>query len=338
MGDREPRLDLEEILRITSANIIQELADYYPPSYPYYQSSMNTPSYPKSLKPAFAGVSGGLLSTLLLHPLDTLKIRSAAGRGNCTQTFRVLTRAGWPGLAGMRMFYQGISPNCTLSAFSWGLYFFSYEAAKKRLGTTSGEPSSMVQVLAAMEAGIWTMVFTNPLQVLRTRMVLCPQASSMGSFPLALGIVQREGLGALFRGFSPNLIGVTHGTMQFSLYEEMKVRYKTWSNSNFKSNLNIRSSRSSDYSLVWWEHIGLAAASKMLASVVTYPCQVVRTVLQNEPSIPGAGTPLARDVVRTLVREEGIKGLYRGLAPHLLHVTPNVCIIFAVYEAVMKYC
>ena len=26
----------------------------------------------------------------------------------------------------------------------------------------------------------------------------------------------------------------------------------------------------------------------------------------------------------------------RGLAPHLLHVTPNVCIIFAVYESVMR--
>ena len=26
----------------------------------------------------------------------------------------------------------------------------------------------------------------------------------------------------------------------------------------------------------------------------------------------------------------------RGLAPHLLHVTPNVCIIFAVYESVMS--
>ena len=27
---------------------------------------------------------------------------------------------------------------------------------------------------------------------------------------------------------------------------------------------------------------------------------------------------------------------FRGLVPHLLHVTPNVCIIFAVYESVMS--
>lgn len=335
MGERDTRPDLEEIFRITSANIIQELADYYPPSLTQKASSMKNsiPPIPHTLKPALAGVSGGLLSTLLLHPLDTLKIRSAAGRGNLTQTFRLFALTGGrPRLASMRMFYQGISPNCTLSAFSWGLYFFSYESAKKRLGVVSGEASSMVQILAAMEAGILTMALTNPLQVLRTRMVLCPQASSMGSFPLALAIAQREGLGALFRGFSPNLIGVTHGTLQFSLYENMKIRYRAWAYSS------LAPSHSSRASLGTWEHICLAAVSKMLASIVTYPCQVVRTVLQDEPSILGARTPLARDVVKTLIREEGVKGLYRGLAPHLLHVTPNVCIIFAVYEAVMKYC
>jgi len=325
MGERNcARPDLVEILRITSANIIQELADYYPPSYHHHHhhhpTKMNLPTFPPSLKPALAGVSGGLLSTLLLHPLDTLKIRSAAGRGNCSQTFRVFARAG--GWAGFRGFYQGISPNCTLSAFSWGIYFLSYETAKKRLGLLPGENSSMIQVLAALEAGIITMALTNPLQVLRTRMVLCPQASSMGSVPLALGIVQREGFGALFRGFSPNLIGVTHGTLQFSLYESMKTSY--------------RARVGSEYTLGAREHVCIAAASKMFASLVTYPCQVVRTVLQNEPLAPGAAPTLARDVVRTLIKEEGIKGLYRGLVPHLLHVTPNVCIIFAVYEAVMK--
>merc|ERR1719427_1633212 len=320
MGGSGP--DLVEILRITSANIIQELADYYPPPLPYYPRHRMAPNQiPHNIKPALAGVSGGLVSTLLLHPLDTLKIRSAAGRGSCSQTIRLLARAGaWAGLRGA---YQGISPNCTLSAFSWGLYFLSYESAKQRLSQAApGAPvSTTVHSLAAMEAGIVTMALTNPLQVLRTRMVLCSQASSMGSFPLALVIVQREGFSALFRGFAPNLLGVTHGTLQFSLYEAMKARYRTYNG---------------DASLRTREHICLAAASKMFASLVTYPCQVVRTVLQNEPLAPGAAPPLARDVVRSLLKEEGIKGLYRGLVPHLLHVTPNVCIIFAVYEAVMK--
>lgn len=322
MGDgRGRRSDLVEILRITSANIIQELADYYPPTFPS-PTKMSVPLFPQSVKPALAGVSGGLLSTLLLHPLDTLKIRSAAGRGSCSQTVRILTRSGfWDSLRG---FYQGISPNCTLSAFSWGLYFLSYESAKARMGLLPGDPAnSLIQTAAAMEAGVVTMALTNPLQVLRTRMVLNAQASSMGSLPLAWVIVQREGPSALFRGFTPNLIGVTHGTIQFSLYELMKTNYRT--------------RVPEDYILGAREHICLAAVSKMLASLITFPCQVVRTVLQDAPPIPGAPKPQARDVVKGLISGgKGIKGLYRGLVPHLLHVTPNVCIIFSVYEAVMK--
>jgi len=320
-GGGKGEIDLVEVLRITSANIIQELADYYPPTLPYPKSRKMTPAtLPPALKPALAGVSGGLLSTLVLHPLDTLKIRSAAGRGTCCETFNVLRRAG--GWAGLRGFYQGISPNCTLSAFSWGLYFLSYETAKQRLSQQGGEASPTVHTLAALEAGIVTMALTNPLQVLRTRMVLSTEASTMGSIPLASFIVQREGWGALFRGFAPNLIGVAHGTIQFSLYEAMKVRY--------------RARIGGDQELRAREHICLAAVSKMLASLVTYPCQVVRTVLQNEPSSLTGPRPLARHVARDLVTELGPRGLYRGLVPHLLHVTPNVCIIFAVYEAVMK--
>merc|ERR1719427_1235359 len=317
MGGSGP--DLVEILRITSANIIQELADYYPPPLPYYPRHRMAPNQiPHNIKPALAGVSGGLVSTLLLHPLDTLKIRSAAGKGSCSQTIRILARAGaWAGLRGA---YQGIRPNCTLSAFSWGLYFLSYESAKQRLSSSSpGTPvSSMVHTLAAMEAGVVTMALTNPLQVLRTRMVLCSQASTMGSVPLALGIVQKEGWCALFRGLAPNLLGVTHGTLQFSLYEAMKARYRVYQGG--EGSLRAR------------DHILLAAASKMAASLVTYPCQVVRTVMQD-----GEVTqrPQARQVARQLVVEGGPRALYRGLVPHLLHVTPNVCIIFAVYEAVM---
>ena len=33
-----------------------------------------------------------------------------------------------------------------------------------------------------------------------------------------------------------------------------------------------------------------------------------------------------------VLMEEGPSGLYRGLLPTLIHVTPNICVIFLVYE------
>lgn len=277
------------------------------------------------VKPVVAGVTGGVLSTLALHPLDNIKIRCAAGRGSCASQFSSILR----GPLGVRGFYQGIQPNITLSAVSWGTYFLTYEWSKKRLSSSSGELSPLCQVLAALEAGTITMVISNPLQVLRTRMVLSSPSPSTSTSSTAMApastistaaaILQREGLGALFRGFSPNLIGVTHGTVQMALYDQLKHRYKAFVG---REDLWTR------------EHVLLAALSKMVACFTTYPCQVVRTVLQCDPV--GGEVPSVRAVVRELWERQGLRAFYRGLTPHLLHVTPNVCIIFAVYEAVMK--
>jgi len=275
-------------------------------------NSYTSTTFQMEIKPLLAGTAGGILSTLLLHPLDNIKIRCAAGQGTCINHFRSI-RSGPEGFKG---FYRGMSPNLGLSAFSWATYFFTYESSKRRLMSISGEISSLCQALAALEAGIITMILSNPLQVLRTRMVL--SSSKSGTAATVNSILQREGLGALFRGFSPNLVGVAHGTLQFSLYDAMKRRYKMMM---LKEDLVAR------------EHLVLAAGSKMLASLATYPCQVVRTVMQDEHV---GQTPTARQVVRDIVHQQGVRGLYRGLLPHLLHVTPNVCIIFTVYEAVLK--
>jgi len=251
------------------------------------------------------------VSTLVLHPLDLLKTRGAAGRvGGLWEQCKQIWKC-----QGARGFYHGMSPNMALSGLSWGIYFLSYNAAKNRLEGQNG--GSVAQAAAAVEAGVITMMVTNPLQVVRTRMVL--STSPCGMLALATSILHREGPAALFKGFTPNMIGVSHGTLQLVLYETLKEKYQA--------------SKLTSHNLGSFEHVGLAALSKMVASLATYPCQVVRTVLQDVPQVPGTNLR-ARDVASKLWQEKGTRGLYRGIIPHLMHVTPNICIIFAMYEAV----
>jgi hypothetical protein len=33
-----------------------------------------------------------------------------------------------------------------------------------------------------------------------------------------------------------------------------------------------------------------------------------------------------------MIRMEGMRGFYKGLAAYLIHVTPNICIVFLIYE------
>lgn len=35
-----------------------------------------------------------------------------------------------------------------------------------------------------------------------------------------------------------------------------------------------------------------------------------------------------------MYRFEGFRGFYKGAAVYLIHVTPNVCIVFLMYEAI----
>ena len=75
-----------------------------------------------------AGISGGTVSTLLLHPLDLLKIRFAVDDGKNSEgrpkylgvrhAFQsVVKQEGFKGL------YKGVTPNLTGAASAWGLYF-----------------------------------------------------------------------------------------------------------------------------------------------------------------------------------------------------------------------
>ena len=38
------------------------------------------------------------------------------------------------------------------------------------------------------------------------------------------------------------------------------------------------------------------------------------------------------DCVARIVRYEGAGGLYKGLTPYLIHVMPNICLVFLTYE------
>ena len=74
-----------------------------------------------------AGVSGGVASTLVLHPLDLLKVRFAVNDGTVTDrpqysglrnaVTMIVKEEGYKGL------YRGVTPNCWGAGAAWGFYF-----------------------------------------------------------------------------------------------------------------------------------------------------------------------------------------------------------------------
>lgn len=91
---------------------------------------------------------------------------------------------------------------------------------------------------AAAEAGILTLMMTNPIWVVKTR--LCLQVNDAGSVANSKNykgmvdgltkIYRQEGFRGLYKGFVPGMFGVSHGALQFMTYEEMKNRFNQYRN------------------------------------------------------------------------------------------------------------
>jgi len=279
-----------------------------------------------------AGLSGGVVSTLLLHPLDLLKIRFAVSTGTTSlrPSYGGLKKAVQTivGQDGVRGLYAGMSPNLVGAGTAWGFYFLFYNSGKSFLqnGDSKKHLSTASNLLSASMAGVLTLTMTNPIWVVKTR--LCLQSTSnattiqyRGLVDALVKIARTEGLKGLYSGFVPGLFGVSHGAIQFMVYEDFKKKYQNYY------------SLPSDSKFGNLEYLTFAALSKLVAAGTTYPYQVIRARLQ-DPAIAYYGS---RDCIKKTYTGEGVQGFYKGLAPNLLRVVPATMITFLVYENVSHF-
>lgn len=278
-----------------------------------------------------AGVTAGLASTIAVHPLDIIKTRMQLDTSpnplmNSTRSvFRDILRNEGP--TRIRALYRGLSPNLLGNSAGWGLYFLWYKQGQDLVRTVRGYSqdqkfSSLDYLTASAGAGAMSAVLTNPIWVVKTRMISTSSVTE-GAYPSMMAgfksIWQTEGFRGYFHGLVPALLGVSHGALYFLAYENLKIWQRRRHRNQRLSNL--------DTSVA-------AALSKVFAGTVTYPSQVVRSRLQTyDPSTKVArASPGFVQIIRDLVRNEGVLGFYKGLGPNLARVVPSTCVTFLVYE------
>ncbi|CAL8470130.1 g9672 [Coccomyxa elongata] len=305
----------------------------------------------QSWKHAVAGCTAGLVSVLALHPLDVVKTRlqvqdGVAGalpiyHGTRDAIRRIVQDEGW------RALYAGISPALLGAGLSWGIYFTAYNNAKMRWQGLRNEAvlPAPLHLLSAAEAGCMVCLLTNPIWVIKTRLQLqrvsslkaagskAAQRAVRGSNPYrgfahaVRQIAKEEGLKGFYRGLFPSLLLVSHGAIQFMVYEELK---KVASGPLMRANGDTQPLTGLEISVI-------GAASKLAASIVTYPSQVVRSrIQQRQDQFRGVRYDSGWRTLRVTMRREGIRGLYKGLLPNVLRVMPQSAITFLIYEKVMR--
>lgn len=183
--------------------------------------------------------------------------------------------------------------------------------------------------------GLLTSILTNPIWVIKTRMLSTGSQvpGAYASFTTgAKQIFQTEGIPGFYRGLLPALFGVGHGALQFMAYEKMK---------NYRSQMTATRASGSDAAdepqisdtkrnLGNLDFFVTSSLSKIFAGCVTYPYQVLRSRLQTYDAhlvYRGAG-----DAIAQIWAREGPAGFYKGLGPNLFRVLPSTWVTFLVYE------
>ncbi|XP_009604862.1 folate transporter 1, chloroplastic isoform X1 [Nicotiana tabacum] len=178
---------------------------------------------------------------------------------------------------------------------------------------------------AGAVAGLATVTFSHPLDVVRTRFqVYDGRISNVPAYrntPHALFTIARtEGLRGLYAGFYPAVLGSTISWgLYFFFYSKAKQRY-------------LRSRKELSPGL----HLASAAEAGALVSLCTNPLWLVKTRLQLQT--PNQIRPYTgfHDAVRTIMKEEGWRALYKGLMPGLFLQVTHGAIQFTAYEEFRK--
>ncbi|KAI9748750.1 MAG: hypothetical protein M4579_007129 [Chaenotheca gracillima] len=319
-----------------------------------------------------AGGVGGMTAAFFTAPLDVLKTRlqsdfyqaqleaSRAARGipppstlsiprlavlHFRETFQILFSIHK--VEGWRALFKGLGPNLTGVVPARAINFYAYGNGKRIISTkfNNGQESAWVHLCAAAAAGIATGTATNPIWLVKTRLQLDKsQAEKTGggsasrryrnSLDCTRQVIKQEGIRGLYRGLSASYLGVTESTLQWVLYEQMKL-------SLAKREERVKASGKPptrwDKTVELGGRVGAAGCAKFFAAVVTYPHEVVRTRLRQAPTENGhiKYTGLVQ-CFRLIWKEEGLASMYGGLTPHLLRVVPSAAIMFGMYEVILR--
>jgi solute carrier family 25 folate transporter 32 len=280
-----------------------------------------------------AGAGAGWMTAFVTCPLDVVKTRLQTNWLNPQKhnrassiTYSMLSSI-WR-VEGLRGMYRGLGPTLVGYLPSFSIYFPAYHFCKVRVARwrrRKAESDAVAHVSAAMLAGAAGNLVTNPLWVVRTRLMTQhvlydQQRIYSGTIDAFRSIMRNEGIGGFYKGAIASVIGVLHVAVQFPLYEWLKQSQIT----------------SSNPALSPWNILIASTISKVVASTATYPHEIIRTRLQvqREGVLQYSGVI---DAARKIWHEEGLPGFYRGLRTNIIRVIPASGVTFLTYELIVRY-
>uniref|UniRef100_A0A8D3CFJ3 EF-hand domain-containing protein n=1 Tax=Scophthalmus maximus TaxID=52904 RepID=A0A8D3CFJ3_SCOMX len=267
-----------------------------------------------------AGGGAGAVSRTCTAPLDRVKVMMQV-YGSRTNNMCIMS-----GLmqmikeGGMRSLWRGNGVNVIKIAPETALKFMAYEQIKRLIGSEKQTLGIVERFVAGSLAGVIAQSTIYPMEVLKTRLALRMTGQCSGISDCAKRIFRREGLGAFYKGYVPNMLGIIpYAGIDLAVYETLKNSY-----------LQQYGTNSTDPGV--FVLLACGTVSSTCGQLASYPLALIRTRMQAQAATEGSQQLTMTGLFRQILQSEGPTGLYRGLAPNFLKVIPAVSISYVVYE------
>ncbi|KAF7698278.1 calcium-binding mitochondrial carrier protein SCaMC-3b [Silurus meridionalis] len=271
-----------------------------------------------------AGAIAGAVSRTGTAPLDRLKVFLQVHGSAGVSLWHGLQRMVQEG--GIMSLWRGNGINVVKIAPESAVKFMAYEQIKWLIRGTKEGGTLKVQerFVAGSLAGATAQTIIYPMEVLKTRLTLRKTGQYAGMVDCAKQILHKEGVRAFYRGYVPNTIGIIpYAGIDLAVYETLK---NAW--------LQRYCMGSADPGVLVL--LGCGTVSSTCGQLASYPLALIRTRMQAQASTEGAPKLSMVGQFKHIVSQEGVPGLYRGIAPNFLKVIPAVSISYVVYEHMKK--
>lgn len=198
------------------------------------------------------------------------------------------------------------------------------------------------QFIAGSLAGVTSVLFTYPLDLLRVRMayeVKQPGKSRPGLLSMTRQIYCEPAaaghwrIANFYRGFLPTLAGmipyagVSFWTHHLATDYFRQQPYACVPDTYDKKNRPV---------LKTWAELACGGLAGLVAQTSSYPLEVIRRRMQVGGLLKPDVFVSFADTVKDMYRAKGFKGFYVGLSIGYIKVTPMVAVSFAVYERMKR--
>ncbi|KAL3470075.1 mitochondrial carrier domain-containing protein [Aspergillus californicus] len=310
--------------------------------------SMELPALPpnqglEAFKDIAFGSFAGMVGKIIEYPFDTVKVRLQSqpdhlplrynGPLDC---FRQSFQA-----EGLRGLYRGISAPMMGAAVENSCLFFSYRVVQDILRATyfsANEPLPFsALVFSGAASGSITSLALTPIELVKCKIQVPTNsagAKAPGPLMVMMSVFRQDGILGFWRGQMGTLIRETGGgAAWFGGYEGVSAFFRSY------QHLNSPTSEVETATLPLHQQMLAGAAAGISYNFLFYPADTIKSRLQTEDVNNSSFTKRQTfmSAAKTLWKQQGLRGLYRGCGITCARSAPSSAFIFTIYEGLRGY-